>query len=267
MQELVESKVELMLMQLLLECNDSGKSALQCSMAARDGFIYSLMWSTGLRGINACEVCCQDFWLPATDASPSVPALGAIAPCFNLTVGSTVTIVPQQIKTNIDANSKGIQLTVQTNELLDPLRWLNLLMLTSSKAGTPISCALERPLNRQGMGYQEQHLTCQSLHSRMVGLLQHLGVYEQESMHSFRRGRAIQQNSPGISHEAIMDRMLITTREVLQTNYLTCGRHDSGVQRVSRCVRPRPDPQSLQAPPWLTALLPPVLGCPVAHSI
>lgn len=83
----------------------------------------------------------------------------------------------------------------------------------------------------------------------MTSLLQHLGVYEPESMHSFRRGMAQQMAASGISHWDILQRMLIKTPDVLTRCYLPSGRHQSGVQRAAAHRNPRPTPQNM-----LTAL-------------
>lgn len=210
MQELVQSKVELMLRQLWLDCT-TANTALACSLVARDGFAFSLLWNTALRGINAREACCSDFWLPASSDQPCRPAMPSIFPHFSLEPGSKVIMVPRRLKTSITANAAGITITHSATEgkLLDALCWLSILMQSSTAAGSPITEALVRPLNRQGTAYQEKFLEGPSLQSRLTSLLQRLGIFEQESLHSFRRGMAQQLAGQGSSHADIMQRMLI----------------------------------------------------------
>ena len=40
------------------------KSALDKAMLARDGFVFCLLWQTGMRGLNAAETTLDDFMLP-----------------------------------------------------------------------------------------------------------------------------------------------------------------------------------------------------------
>ena len=153
LQEFVESKVLAMLSHLWQECQ-SDISPHQHGLAARDAIAYSLLWSTGLRGINAKEVCCTDFWLPATRAEPCQPAIATI---FTLPAGSKVELVPQRLKTSITANSASLQLVVQTNVLLDPLQWMHIHLHCSADAGSPVHNVLLRPETKEGWLSGEVH--------------------------------------------------------------------------------------------------------------
>ena len=231
MQELVQSKVEAMLQQLWLDSHHA-PSLLQRCLATRDGFAFSLLWSTGLRGINAREACCTEFWLPSSTAHACQPALPSISPSFRLQPGSKVDLVPQRLKTSISANSASIQLTVQSNQLLDPLRWLQWHLQCSHEAGSPISNLLVRPLNKQGSAFLEKPLGNASLLCRLKSLLKQLQIYEGESLHSFRRGMAQQLHAQGTTEPEILKQLLISTQAVLQTRYLASGRYHTGVKRV-----------------------------------
>ena len=140
-----------------------------------------------------------------------------------LSPGSVVHVVPNRVKSSIRANQASIQLTVSDihNANLDPLRWRNLHMLASAAAGSPITNMLVRPVNPRGNGYMEKFLENSSLHSRLVGLLKSLQLYDNESMHSFRRGMAQHLHAEGISRTDIMQRMLFKTPAVLHDLYLT----------------------------------------------
>ena len=139
----MQSKIEAMLAQLWKDGHEA-PSLLQRSLATRDGLAFSLLWSTGLEGINAREACCSDFWRAPTSGQCSQPALPGIIPHFTFETGSRVDIVPQRLKTSMRANSAGVQLTVQSNQLLDPLRLREWHILSSYAAGSPVSNFLVR---------------------------------------------------------------------------------------------------------------------------
>ena len=237
-------KVEAMLLHLLC-VSHTAPTAMERSLAARDGFAFSLLWSTGLRGINAREACCSDFWLPATAAQPCQPALPYITPVFMLSPGTVVELVPQRLKTSISANALGVQLAVQECQLMCPVRWLSLHIQCSNAAGSPISNLLVRPLNRQGSAFLEKHLENASLLCRLIALLKQLQMYAGESLHSFRRGVAQQLKASGSQESEILQQLLIQTPAVLNKCYLSSGRYYSGVKRVRGSDCPRPDPEDM----------------------
>ena len=241
-QELVQSKVEAMVQHLLVDSHQA-PSLLQRCLATRDGLAFSLLWSTCLRGINAREVCCRDFWIPSSPARACQPALPNISPCFTLETGSKVEVVPQPMKTSISVNSASIQLTVQSNQLLDPFRWLQWHRDCSHAAGSPIGNLLVRPVNKQGTAFLEKPLENSSLLCRLVSLLKQLQFYEGKSLHSFRRGMAQQLQAQGSTEPATLKQLPIKTPAILQSRYLASGRYHSGVKRVHGAMSPRPDPE------------------------
>ena len=83
LQEFVESKVLAMLSHFWHE-SQTGSSLHKRTLAARDAFAYSLLWSTELRGTNASHQCTAQ------------PALASIYPSFTLAAGSKVELVPHQ---------------------------------------------------------------------------------------------------------------------------------------------------------------------------
>ena len=173
LQELVESKVSAMMTQLVYD-TQTAPTAMKRSLTARDGFANSLLWATGFGGINSREVCCQDFWLPATADQPSRPALPSIYPEFTLSIGSTVDLVPRRLKTSLSPNTAKVQLTVAEAQLQDPLWWLHLHLHLSQAAGSLVSNVLVRPADKAGTFYQEKFLESPSLLHRLKGLLQQL---------------------------------------------------------------------------------------------
>lgn len=98
--------------------------------------------------------------------------------------------------------------------------------------------------------YHERSMTRGGVHARMRSLLQSMGMDDGESMHSFRRGMAMQQRQQGASLGAIATRMLIQTEKIVHSTYLPAGRHDSGITRIRQHGHPlRPDPVSPEAAP------------------
>ena len=239
-QEMVEAKVVLMLQQLMLDCLTTS-SAMERSMASRDALAFSLSWHVAARGINAGELTLQDFWLPASPMVASKSDIPYMYPQWQLPTGSAVKLIFAQTtrtKHSIEANRERIDLTVGDNMLLDPLRWVNIHMYYSAAAGSPVTHALIRPLERHGKAFAERSIRTNSLQSRLVSLLTRLGCYDGESMHSFRRGRAQHWAAEGVEHSAIMQRMLITTPRVITQHYLPAGRYHSGVERPHQAHNP-----------------------------
>ena len=140
--------------------------------------------------------------------------------------------MPGRLKTSISANTSGVALSAPDGLLFNVLMWLRSLLLHSSACGSPVVDLLVRPLNRAGTSFQEEHLASSSLHDRLVSLLLRLGLYEGESLHSFRRGCATQMSAAGSSSQQIAQQLLISTPAIVQRCYAAPGRHASGVKRV-----------------------------------
>ena len=83
--------------------------------------------------------------------------------------------------------------------------------MCSAAAGSPVQNILVRPVSRQGSPFTDKFLENSSLLCRMTSLLMRLGLYEGESLHSFRRGVAQQLKAHGSSDSAILQQMLIKT--------------------------------------------------------
>ena len=233
--EIPEDKVGVMLLHIRNTMTAS-LDPLIISEHARDGFVYSLLMSTGVGGINACEACLQDFKLPSTAQSSSMPALPLIYPEFKLAAGSIVEFVPAFLKTSPQRNSQGVQLTVQSDPFMDPLRWLQLAIQTAHACGEAITGPIVRPLRPDHRGYKQCSMTTRCMHRRLSKLLDAMGMNEGESMHSFRRGMAQHMNRQGLSTPAICGRMLICTEKVVSQCYLPAGRYDTGVTRCRSAV-------------------------------
>ena len=73
-----------------------------------------------------------------------------------------------------------------------------------------------------------------ALHARLRTQLQALGLDEGESMHSFRRGVAMQLRDHGTTVPDITRALLIQTEKVVISRYLPAGRHDTGIKRRRR---------------------------------
>ena len=228
--ELTENKVGAMLLRLQ-DLISTTSHALTASLHARDGFAISLLWSTGSRGINACQARCAEFQLPSSDSTASQAALPYIYPEFQLTEGQAVEYIPSFLKTVSGPNSESMELLVQPEPFMDPLRWLHLVMQTAAHCQWPITDHLVRPMNPSHSGYQPSSLTTKSMQARVVQLLESMHMYAGETMHSFRRGRAQDMHRTGHSLDAICHRLLNKSKAVVQRHYLPAGRYSTGVKR------------------------------------
>ena len=185
-----------------------------------------------MRGINACQLQMQDFFLPSTAEAASQPGISKIFLRFTAEVGDSFLIVPQYLKNVPGINSCAIQLKVDSNSILDPLRWLHVCMHMAYAVGHPVESFIVRTSSKNESGFTEEVISRAGLHDRMVQLMGRLGIYEGESMHSWRRGMAIEMQANGSSNNAIMQQMLISTESVLERCYLPPGLHDTSIKQV-----------------------------------
>ena len=104
-----------------------------------------------------------------------------------------------------------------------------------------IETALCRRMTPDHAGYEQHSMSRGGLHARLRTQLRALGLDEGESMHSFRRGVAMQLRAQGANVPTISRALLIQTEKVVTSCYLPAGRHDTGVKRQRRgssLVRP-----------------------------
>ncbi len=176
------------------------------------------------RGINACDLRLMDLWLPATANEQSKPALPYIYPEFQLQPGQAVHIVPGHLKNVRGANAASIIIHVAEQKIMDPLRWLHAHLTTAAKHSQPVSNYIVRPLAADKHTFQEQAISGPGLHNRFINTLQQLGIHDGETMHSFRRGKAMSMLHTGSSRSSIQEHMIITSPAMLTQHYLPPGR-------------------------------------------
>lgn len=231
--ELSTTKVLALLQHLqrqLLEPNP-----MQRHLAARDGFAFSFLWETGARGVTAGVLKTPDILLPTGQ-----PALPLIWPTLQLPSGSQVLIIPKQLKTCIGRNTQALHVTVQPGDASAtcPIYWLRQCLTTAAACNFPITpgSPIVRTLMKGSLAVSDKPASTGTLGKRLSQHLSLLQCHEGESMHSFRRGRAITDTAAGLSNDAIMSKLLLKTPGVLKTKYQAVGRHASRVTRLKSSV-------------------------------
>ena len=231
-QEIDDPKMERLLDHLYKQQLED--SPVHRHLAARDAFAFSLCWETGARGITSGRVSCDHFFLP--DGSPALPH---IWPTLQLAPGDRVLVVPRKMKTVRGRNTTSITLHVQAGQapITCPIFWLRQCLDTATECGSPIAPgdAIVRKLargNQVFVSFNDDRDVTSALGKRFKQHLMLLECYNGESMHSFRRGRAIADTKAGHTDAATMAKMGLKTHSVFQKNYQAPGRHASGVERI-----------------------------------
>ena len=204
---------------------------MQRHVAARDAFAFSFLWATGCRGITAGDLTCADIQLPN-----GVPAYPFLYPQLQLVSGNTLMITPRRLKTSVGANTQSVFVTMEAaaSHVLCPVYWLHLCISTAAACGSPIG-ATDHPVRTLEKGNQSvtaDQASTGCLGKRLVTHPRATHGYDGESMHSFRRGRAIHDTAAGVSDADIMGKLLLKTTAVLKQKYQPPGRHNSGVKRI-----------------------------------
>ena len=192
------------------------------------------MWHTSMRSVNARTVKASDFTLlnqprgsllAYLQATPFQPHPGMIQ------------VQPERTKTQLQ-NPFQISIPLAEEPVINTYFWLLSLSATAPLAGQPITNQLVRsskPLPHalmHGPQFSDQALSRSGLYDRLVARLKEIRAYNGESLHSFRRGMAQYRTAAGQSPEQVMDQMLLKTRRILDTVYLPCSRHLSGIKRM-----------------------------------
>ena len=220
-----------------------GLSAAEKAMFSRDGFAFCLLGQTRLRGINASEIRLEVLRLPGQGRGP-VTAYLTSSPGSQLQHPGMIEVQPLRTETQAQ---NSLSIAVQPAEQLTWDLWLWVLVAHSqaAEAGQPMQSYMVRhtkpvPANlradskprKTDLQFTDQPLSRNGLHQRLKQHLQSISASGGESMHSFKRGVAQQEESLGHEDIAIMDKLLMQTRSVLKGNYLASGRHESGVTRI-----------------------------------
>ena len=202
------------------------------AMVARDGFAFSLLWTTGMRGINACEITIQDFSLAPTDRHVSTPAVSRMTPTMQLVHGDRIIVTPQRLKSVMGANHSGVPIIFSGHPIMDPIIWLHRVLEACAAAKQPVSDYIVRTSDGHFKSFNPTPMTTAGMLYRLRCWLRELKADEGESMHSFRRGVAQFMREHGCSVEQIRERLLIKTQHVIANQYLPPGRFDSGTTRA-----------------------------------
>ena len=225
---------------LFHKVSDPGQSNFSKALAGRDGFSFITMWQTGMRSVNARTLKLSDFTL-ASQPRGSLQAY-LQSPSMQPHPG-LIQVHPERTKTQLQ-NPYRISIPPAEEPVLDTYFWLLTLAATSQMAGQPITSQLVRssrfkrsgstplPAHMQGPQFSNDALSRTGLYDRLVTHLKDLSIYNGEPLHSFRRGMAQYRTAAGQSPEQVMTQMLLKTKRILDTVYLPCSRHLSGVKRA-----------------------------------
>lgn len=247
-QEISEAKVIQLLTHLASIALSAEVKPHDRAVAARDGFAFSLMWSTGLRGINARSTQLSEWALQGQQLGSVTAYLHA-----DLTSGSfhhpgALEVQPRKTKT-ASQNQRRICVRPAANSILDTWFWLTSNYVMAAIAKQPLHSWLVRttqepeaakqlrfkthyPAHERGPQFYEAALSKSGIDSRLKSHLRSIGAFNGESMHSFRRGMAQHSAAASESDQQIMERMLLDTPAVLKNYYLPIGRHDNGMKRM-----------------------------------
>ena len=193
------------------------------AVLARDGFAFSVLWQTGMRGVNGTEVTLDDFKLPGQGRGSVRAYLQSVHP-VQMQHPGIMEVQPLRTKTHA-ANTSSISIQPASELLLDVWFWLLAVYTLSAVAGQPILQLLVRPsmaasspssapqnaTGKRSRGFQflEQPLSTSGLYNRLRRHLSSIGAFTGESMHSFRKAMAERSSAGGESPQITMQRMLL----------------------------------------------------------
>ena len=191
--EFTVQKISSVMSAMAEQYQNSTSSSSTKLLTARDGFAFSLLWHTGMRGINGCDLRSQDLWWQGpvhTDSSQRVPLLPLIYPAMQLAAGDIVAVIPQFLKNKSSINKEAIILTATMDVTMCPFQWLHRLCLCADQQQQPITTFVVPKTEGHGHKLCNAPLSRSGLHRRLDSILQQLDMHDGESMHSFRRGAA-----------------------------------------------------------------------------
>ena len=220
---LTQDKVVRLLTRLYLEAMQPVEMGIQHAttaqlLAARDGLAFAFAWAAACRCINSCELRLENFTVHAT----SQPAAPLLFPRQSLPAGTVIDVTPDFLrKRSPMRNYEDIQLalpmpTDRLAMLLSPITWLRIVMQMGERAKSPVASLLVRPLTSPcSISFKETFLAKSSLQDRLTRTLQLVHSDAGETLHSFRRGRAVTERQAGASAEELQKLlMLSTTKQV-----------------------------------------------------
>jgi len=150
----------------------------------RDGLPFSILWQTCFRSFNAGSLRLDNMTLPT-----GRNAVTYLYPTIKLPIGAILHLLPDTAK-----NKKGGHCSVVlSQDMLCLSTWLALAIHGYAAADQPITNYITRPLQSGGKLFAEQAMTCSNAWARLVKMLQELGIYTRQNVHSTRKGKMIHQ--------------------------------------------------------------------------
>ena len=152
---------------------------IQAVLLARDAFLFSVLWQSKSRGVNAGAWRVENVKLMS-----GAPGILQVFPVLLLPAGAKVALQPDSIK---DGDRRPLEVVIR-HDLLCSMTWLNILLRKSADYGQLIVNFLTRPQSRDKKGFIERGMTSSEIANRTKEHLQAAQLYSGHTVHGSRRG-------------------------------------------------------------------------------
>ena len=152
---------------------------IQAVLLARDAFLFSVLWQSKSRGVNAGAWRVENVKLMS-----GAPGILQVYPILLLPAGSKIALQPDSIK---NGDRKPLEVIIR-HDLLCSMTWLNTLLWKSAEYGQLIATFLTRPQSRDKKQFIERAMTSSEVANRVKEHLQAAQLYRGHTVHGSRRG-------------------------------------------------------------------------------
>ena len=157
-------------------------SGVKRALLSRDAAMRAILWQTKMRGKELGSLTLRNVLFE--------PGCGwqQLVPSYSMAAGQKLIIQPVHTKTERWSKPRPRVLEVSSRDHFDATWWLSQLLCDSFLAGCPVVKYLFRPLDKQGLRFQEKPLLSSNLHGRYQLHMLNANVYKGYTPHSSRRG-------------------------------------------------------------------------------
>ena len=152
---------------------------IQAVLLARDAFLFSVLWQSKSRGVNAGAWRVENVKLTS-----GAPGILQVYPVLLLPSGSKIALQPDSIK---NGDRKPLEVAIR-HDILCSMTWLSILLKKSATYGQPVVNFLTRPQSRDKKGFIERAMTSSEIANRTKERLQAAQLYCGHTVHGSRRG-------------------------------------------------------------------------------
>ena len=152
---------------------------IQAVLLARDAFLFSVLWQSKSRGVNAGAWRVENVKLMS-----GAPGILQVYPTLLLPAGSKIALQPDSIK---NGDRKPLEAVIR-HDLLCSMTWLNILLWKSAEYSQLITNYLTKPQSRDKRGFIERGMTSSEIANRTKEHLQAAQLYCGHTVHGSRRG-------------------------------------------------------------------------------